>query len=353
MHPSRYDWTGTIPDCADAVEESWLLNNLCYDCGRDNRSNWLDPLDPRVEYMLEEDAPAFDAYHWYVDEMPLNPEMKFREVKWNPDVSKVSEAHAEQEPLSPSTFLPEIPTSSASFGKSIMTAANRISVIGKTNARPQPQADSEDLANKFSLSARSSRQHTVQEESRAFISSHSAIPPSVPPRHTGRVLIIPHTATAIVTAITTASSRTSTATPTPPQTKKRRLEITALSSDSPNITLAPEPVVALDATDPFLASTLLRGQNARETRNHLRSIRDSPAPVHRRAKVVAETRVRLEEMCKGSSATFKGGLHFKPTKVRRGRKGEVNAVEFEGERVLEQLGADEVKRFGRLLQETA
>ena len=58
---------------------------------------------------------------------------------------------------------------------------------------------------------------------------------------------------------------------------------------------------------------------------------------YQRAKVVAQTRIRLEEMGKGSSAMLKGGLRFKPTKVRRNKQGEIAAVEFEGEQVLREL----------------
>ena len=332
IHPTLFDTNGVVHECADPIEECWMINNLCYDCGKEDPSNWLDPLDPRIEYMLEEDAPAFDSYNWYVDEMPLNLDVEFEEINWNPKVGTVSEANADEEPVSPRTFLPEIPKPSTSFRESIMTAANRISIIGKSNARPQPQNDTEDLADKFPLPPKSTPRNTSVEVSRSHNAFQHSPPPPIPPRHTGRVLVISHTAAA-------------TAPPPGPPAKKRKLEIIPLSATPPNITTAPNPVLAFDATDPLLASTLQRGQNARQTRTHLRTIRDAPLPAYQRAKVVAETRVRLEEMGKGSSAMFKGGLRFRPTNVRRDKKGQVNAVDFEGERVLKKLQADEVQRI--------
>lgn len=329
INPSLFPTNGAVPECADPVGDTWMINNLCYDCGKENRSNWLDPLDPRIEYLLEEDAPAFDSYNWYVDEMPLNPDVEFEEINWTPKAGTVSEANADEEPVSPRALLPEIPTPSASFRKSIMTAANRIRITGKSNARPQAQADTEDLADKFPLPPKSTLRNTQVDTARGHIPAQHSAPPPIPPRHTGRVLVISHTAAA-------------TAPPATPPAKKRKLEIILLSPTMPNITLAPEPVIALDATNPLLASTLQHGHNARQTRANLRTIRDSPMPAYQRAKIVAETRIRLEEMGKGSNAMFKGGLRFTPARVRRNNQGEIAAVEFEGEQVLKDLQADEV-----------
>ena len=328
MYPSQFDELDIAPCCAHALVDRLFIRNWCYDCWYDDPDkDWLNPLDPRIEYMLDPSAPSFDAYNWYVDEMPLNPNVRFRDIDWNPDVGKVSEANRDEEPVSPRSLLPQILTESAAFRNSIMAAVRKAlptqvdPTTNANNARPQTRSRPANLTDMFPMPPTLPNKHPKRTTAQVTLNESSS--PPIPPRHTGRVLIISHTANAPAPPPPTSTS----------QPQKRKLLITHLSPTRPNITIAPAPVMALDATDPHLASTLQRGLRARESRTHLRSIRDSPAAPNQRAKAVAEARVRLEEMGKGESAMFKGGLRFRPAKVRRDRQGEVKAVEFEGKNV--------------------
>ena len=275
-----------------------LIHNLCFDCWHDNPQwDWLDPLDERIKYMIAEDEAPFDSYNWHVPS--VSSDMTFRNIDY--DQSKVSEANADEEPVSPSSFLPDIPKHSSSLRKSIMDAANNVNVFGKrrtllapTDVNISPRSQAEDLADAFPKPpSKKQRKGTRAQVPSTTVTSSPPIPPrhpnripppAIPPRHTHRTLLLPTT--------------------TP-------LQITTITPTSPTI-------LALDAADPLLASTLQSGETARSTRTHLRTLRDRPTPAYQRQKQVAEMRVRLKEMGRNESALFQGGLRFRAARVRRG-----------------------------------